>query len=206
MSDRKPKHPGPARRSRRSRGGEPAHIGPLLAATREEAARATRLGPVDLDLWRGVVGPRIADRTRPGQLRRDVLTVTVASAVWAQELSLLKSEILERLQASGLKLAGIRFVVGKLTGPRMLVAPPSPPPPVAPLPRELRGRLDRIEDPELRAAIAEAAGLSLAQAPSSAAKPTAPGLRSAGPRSVRSGPADPAPRGVSRHTRATRPG
>ena len=188
------------------RGGEPAHIGPLLSATRAEAARALHLGPVDLDLWRRVVGPRIAERTRPGSVRRQVLTVTVASAVWAQELSLLSAEILARLGQAGIELGAIRFVVGKLSRAELGRVVPPPPPPRAALPRELKGRIEEIEDPELRAAIAEAASSSLALESATSAKRAAPVLRSAASGNARSGPAGPAPAGASRHSRAGRRG
>jgi hypothetical protein len=199
MSDRTSK----TRRPRR--GGEPAHIGPLLSASRSEAARALRLGPVDLELWRRVVGPRIADRTRPGSVRKGVLIVTVASAVWAQELSLLSSEILGRLAEAGVELSSIRFLVGKLQRAEVGRLPP-PPPPRAALPRELRGRIEGIEDPELRAAIAEAASSSLALERATSAKRAVPALRSAVSGNARSARAAPAPAAASPRRRAGRPG
>ncbi len=191
-------------RGRPPRGGEPAHIGPLLNATRAEAARALRLGPVDLELWRSVVGPRIAERTRPGSVRRQLLTVTVASAVWAQELSLLASDILARLAEAGLNVTGIRFVVGKLTRAELLRVAPPPPPPRAALPRDLSGRIEQIEDPELRAVIAEAARSSLALERPTSTTRAAPDPRSVASRNARSDPAGLAPSAASRRSRATR--
>jgi hypothetical protein len=196
-----------ATRGRRPRrGGDPAHIGPLLSDTRAEAARALRLGPVDLELWRRVVGPRIADRTRPGSVRRQTLTVTVASAVWAQELSLLSAEILARLGQAGVELGAIRFVVGKLGRAELGPVVPPPPPPRTALPRELRGRIEEIEDPELRAAIAEAASSSLALERATSAKRSVPALRSAASGNARSGPAGPARVATLPNSRAGRRG
>ena len=58
----------------------------------------------------GIVGDRIASRTEPGPKRRNELTVFVASAAWAQELSLLVGEIIPRLKAAGVEVSG-RLIV-----------------------------------------------------------------------------------------------
>ena len=68
------------------------------------------------DIWQEVVGPQIADKTRPEALRNGVLAVTVASSVWMQELTFMKQKILDRLQqklASG-TVRDIRFKLGDI--------------------------------------------------------------------------------------------
>jgi predicted nucleic acid-binding Zn ribbon protein len=141
----------------------PHRIGSLLASAQREAARAAGVGPVDRETWRQVVGDRIADRTVVDSLRSGALEVRVASSVWAQELSLLSSEIMDRLRRRGIVVSRIRFRVG--TVPRMDTAEPlAPPPDPMPLPEDLRARLADVDDPELSAAIARAASYSLARA------------------------------------------
>ena len=140
---------------------------------------------------------RRSRRARTGY-ERGVLSVYAASAVWVQELSLLSEEIVERLRRAGYELTAIRFrVKSSARAPSRPVRPNAPPP--APLPDELRERLKQVDDPALRAVIAEAAARSLALPDPPAAKhqktppaqtaisapPGAPNLRSAGPKSDR---------------------
>jgi hypothetical protein len=160
-------------------------LGELLDGARVVSAHRGRVA-VDRDTWRRVVGDRIARRTEPGPLFGGVLTVFVASAPWAQELSLLTSELLERLKPLGLPISSVRFRV------RQQIQGPSPgpkrrPAPRAALPEDLQTRVAFVEDPELRKVIAEAAELSLGRAERLSAKSAAPDPRSAAARSDRSG-------------------
>lgn len=148
------------RRPARARG--PELLGALLADARAKAAASGEPGRIDTELWRRAVGPRIGERAAPGRLERGTLVVRVASAVWAQELSLLSDDIIGRLQAAGLAVHALRFRVERIEpAPRIAAAAPPTPPP-APLPDDLAERLARIDDPELRSAIADAASYSLA--------------------------------------------
>ncbi len=47
--------------------------------------------------WSDLVGPKIAQRTRPDQVRERVLYVQVATSAWLAELSLLKPQLLAGL-------------------------------------------------------------------------------------------------------------
>src|SRR5687767_11608852 len=85
----------------------PKSLGALLAGSRQTAARLAGVS-IDREQWRKLVGDRIASRTQPGRLRQGELTVFVASAAWAQELSMLTSEMLARLAGFGLKVDSIR--------------------------------------------------------------------------------------------------
>lgn len=175
----------PGRRARPSRGG----LTPSCGAAR----------------W----APGFSDRTRPGRLERGTLLVRVASAVWAQELSLLSDDLIGRLRASGLAVDTLRFRVERLEPRPRVVAPRAPAPPPAPLPADLESRLAEVDDPELRAAIAQAAGYSLAldaRRPSDASepKPAAPGPRSAASGSDQPDRTSPAPRAGSRRRRGDR--
>src|ERR1041385_1224697 len=92
----------------------PTPVGTLLEGSGRLRAKNDR---IDTGRWRTLVGDRIGERTRPGNIRDGRLTVYVASAVWAQELSLLSSTILERLVRDGLKVKELRFRVGDLGEP-----------------------------------------------------------------------------------------
>ena len=207
-----------AARERKRRSSSPALVGELLEQTR--ASSNARAGSsIDRTIWRRAVGGRIADRAEPGRIERNVLHVYAASAVWVQELSLLSEEILERLRRAGFELAAIRFRLkssakapSRPVRPKVIAA--------APLPDELRERLEQVDDPALRAMIAEAAARSLAlpelpaaeRAPSkpprapTSAPPGAPNPQSAGPRSARPDPSGPARRAGWRRSRGGRAG
>jgi hypothetical protein len=167
------------------RSGTPTLVGDLLASARVRTREAAGIA-LDRETWRRLVGARIAHATVPGRIQKRVLTVSAASAVWVQELSLLSDEILARLRTHGLDVDTIRFRVTPSV--RTTSAPPVERPPPIELPEELKATLNSVEDPELRAAIARAAAYSLAadQAPvSGRPESTRPGPGAAG-RSVKS--------------------
>jgi hypothetical protein len=164
----------------------PAPIGVLLEEARDASAQASGI-VIDRQRWRTAVGERIASRTEPGRLRGGVLTVHAASSAWAQELTFLAPEILARVQALGISVTELRFVVRPTVG---FSGPKKTPPknePKPPLPADLEARLAGVSDPELRKAIAEAASEWLAR-PAVSAKARARGPRGA---EARSGPKDP---------------
>ena len=176
-------------------------VGALLQASGRLKPKGDR---IDRDRWRSLLGDRIAERTRPGSIRDGTLTVYVASAVWAQELTLLSPVILERLAADKLAVKELRFRVGDVGEPmtkRPEVAPRETPL-KAPLPEGLTERLAQVTDPALRAAIAEAAAYALARPEK---KATAERRWSRGPRSDASGngpqvPSPPRPSGAPEGT------
>lgn len=156
-------------------------LGELLDGARVVSAQRGKVA-IPRDTWRRIVGDRIARRTEPGGLYDGVLTIYVASAPWAQELSLLTSELIERLKPLGLALSSVRFRVRQqIHGP--VATPKRRPAARAPLPNELQRRVDAVPDPELRQSIADAAELWLGRAASLSAKANAPGPRSVGARS-----------------------
>jgi hypothetical protein len=160
-------------------------LGELLDGARVVSAERGRVA-VDRDAWRRVVGDRIARRTEPGPLVGGVLTIFVASAPWAQELSLLTSELLVRLQPLGLRILSVRFRVRQqIQGPA--AGPKRRPAARAALPEDLQARVASVEDAELRQVIADAAELSLGRQARLTAKSAAPDPRSAAARSDRSG-------------------
>ncbi|MFZ5890315.1 MAG: DUF721 domain-containing protein [Myxococcota bacterium] len=157
----------------------PTALGDVLDGTRRVTLQRARAA-VDRDTWRRAVGRRIAERTDVGQIKQGELTVYVASAAWAQELSLLTREIAERLAAHGIRVEKVRFRVkaqGLPAAAPRAESKPKPAPP-KPLPAELRAHLERVADDELRGAIAGAAELALSRLsnpkrPAATQKPTA---------------------------------
>jgi predicted nucleic acid-binding Zn ribbon protein len=51
-------------------------------------------------VWEGAAGPAIAAAARPTGERDGVLTITCAAATWAQELNLMASQLIPRLNAA----------------------------------------------------------------------------------------------------------
>lgn len=146
-------------------GGAPRAPTPLAALLDEaQSETARRAGAAFTpSVWRAAVGPRIAERTRVGSLVRGTLTIYAASSTWANELTFLTTDIIARLRTAGVDVHTLKFRIKDLGAPPAPQrARPSAPktPAKAPLPPALLERLARVDDPELRAAIAEAAALS----------------------------------------------
>ena len=125
---------------------------------------APRRPPIARRVWREAVGPRVAARAEPAELDRGVLTIRVATSVWANELSLLSSTLLARLQELGAPITSLRFRVGPIqetprpVEPRPARAVPAP----APLPTPLADTIAEVPDDDLRGSIALAARANLA--------------------------------------------
>ncbi len=159
-------------------------IGSLMDAVHSGASTKSGRG-IDRETWRRLLGNRLASKSEPERLQGGVLTIVVASSVWAQELSLLGPEILERVRSAGIAVDTLRWRVGR---PQSASRPaPSKPRvvPVRQLPAELNEALRRIGDIELRAAISTAAAHVLGRQElirNRAASAAQPGAR--GPRSV----------------------
>jgi predicted nucleic acid-binding Zn ribbon protein len=66
--------------------------------------------------WQQAAGPELARFTRPGQIRRGQLEVTVANSTIVQELTFQKQRILVNLQAAlpDARIRDIRFRLGAL--------------------------------------------------------------------------------------------
>ena len=152
--------------SRTKPGGLPARLGDLLAGTKSFTARAGRIA-LDRDSWARLVGERIASRSSPSSLVKGVLWIETASAVWAQELSMLTAEILPRLRAHGLAVNDLRFKVAtstlRETSHTQRARRDAPKPVLEPLPSDLALKLHSLVDPELAALIGDTAARTLAR-------------------------------------------
>ena len=137
----------------------PSSVAQLLSNSSMLSARFANIALAD---WQRAVGERLAQKTYPERSQDGVLTVRVPSSTWAQELSLLSDVVLERLRAAGHRVQKLRFHVAAGKAP---VEAPVTVVRRAALPTQLAATLARVDDPELRTAIAEAASLSLARKP-----------------------------------------
>ena len=98
--------------------------------------------------WPEIVGEAIARRTEIVSLKFHTAVVKVSGAMWIQELSLLKSQILARVQArlGDDSVRELRFVQGRLSRRER--------PKLRTVPRATRKSIElpELKDPELRAA------------------------------------------------------
>lgn len=114
--------------------GRPELLGNLLHTSFSGTGLGERLKDLLIwQHWERVVGAAIARRARPLRLSGGVLTVVVASAPWMQQLTFLKADLLERLNAS-LGEERIREIVLR-SGP--VVASVEPEAEVLPVARQL---------------------------------------------------------------------
>ena len=98
--------------------------------------------------WPEIVGPQIARRTEVDSIRFHTAVIKVSTAMWIQELSLMKTQILERLRErlGSDTVRDLRFVAGRLSRrerPKLR--------PVGRAPRHAI-ELPELKDPQLRAA------------------------------------------------------
>ena len=95
----------------------PRRLGSALRPARGRARPKTLLAAVQ-ETWPGTAGEGIAAQAEPVAERDGVITVACRSATWAQELDLLQSGLLERLngalsewggEGSEAPVVGLRF-------------------------------------------------------------------------------------------------
>jgi predicted nucleic acid-binding Zn ribbon protein len=77
----------------------PRPLATALDALTATIAPATTLARVQ-ELWESTVGPAIAFSASPTAERGGVLTVTCDAAVWAQELDLMATDLIEKLNSA----------------------------------------------------------------------------------------------------------
>jgi hypothetical protein len=111
-------------------------------------------------VWPEVVGEEVARRSQPGLLRKGRLQVTVADAVWLQQLTMLKPAILARLEShlGSRAVRDIFFTLGTCPGTAAPGAEPASPgqgkPPSPELEERLRKILQPVGDSECREVLA----------------------------------------------------
>lgn len=89
----------------------PRPLAPALERALTAAAPPTLLGRVQR-CWEQALGDRLAAAATPVAEREGTVTVACGSAVWAHELDLLSSDLVERLNAAlgARAVARLRFV------------------------------------------------------------------------------------------------
>jgi predicted nucleic acid-binding Zn ribbon protein len=74
----------------------PRSISTALAELTSSLAPATTLARVQ-EVWEAAAGPAISSACKPVSERSGVLTVSCEAAVWAQELELMATDLIERV-------------------------------------------------------------------------------------------------------------
>lgn len=99
----------------------PARLADALASYLKKSGFSKRLQQAEIvEEWAALVGPQIAAVTEPESVTPDgMLRVRVATAAWANELSMMSPRILARINAGRTgRVKEIRWVPGPLTRPR----------------------------------------------------------------------------------------
>lgn len=141
------------------RKSKPAAIGQLLDEIATGTPLAQRLREARIwEVWKEAVGPQIARQAKPSGFRDGILTVTVASAPWMQQLALLKPQLLAKLNAvlADTLVTDLRFRSGRLDNEGSAPAAARPQrQPTAAEAAAIAAAIADISDPALRQALAE---------------------------------------------------
>lgn len=108
------------RKSPRERVSRLSRLGDVLQAVVARRGFDARLRAEMAPLvWSEVAGPQLAHRAKPSYVRDGVLYVVTRSPAWAQELTFLKPQLLEKLNArlGGPVLRDVRFRSGAWRSP-----------------------------------------------------------------------------------------
>ena len=156
------------RRGARKRGGAPIGIAQLVAKVYPSKSREDLQAAYAFHWWAKAVPSRVLQNARPVRLVRGVLTVHTRTSAWANELDLLREDLMRaiRRNAPNAGVTSIRVRVGRLPDVPLPLAPTKPREVVVPLevlPEALARALSRIADDDLRTAIAGAAATSLGE-------------------------------------------
>jgi predicted nucleic acid-binding Zn ribbon protein len=92
-------------------------IGDLLTQLIARRGYAREIGTAAMEsAWKEAIGEKMAKFTRPGNVKRGVLEVTVANNLLVQELGFQKDQLLQKLQklAPQENIKSLRFRVGSV--------------------------------------------------------------------------------------------
>lgn len=121
------------------------------ALGRDEVLRMAQAHGILRD-WEAIVGPGLAERSQPDRYERGTVWVAVTGSAWAQELRMIKPQILARLgeRAGNAELfKDIRFGVRPIRQDAVGEPEPDPGPPPPPPPRP-EGSIREIAERRLR--------------------------------------------------------
>lgn len=102
---------------RRQKNHEAAHIGEILSKSLGALSGRADLELLSLwETWTEAVGEEVARHTRPKAFKGTLLLVTVDSSVWIHHLTMMKDEIMARInkQLGEETLREIRFSIGRV--------------------------------------------------------------------------------------------
>lgn len=100
-----------------ARVSSPVRVGEVLTAA-VPALRERMLETAIRRDWAQVVGPEVARRSEPGELRMGALTVTVDNSPWLHELTLRSDDLLRALRSRhGGAVSSLRFSLGTIAAP-----------------------------------------------------------------------------------------
>lgn len=95
------RRPRPRARNRKQRYAPPKQVSHSIFEALEKMGLTDQVRRLRIaQAWSEAVGPEVAARTQPVNFNRGVLVVRGASAAWQNELTFLKGEIIERLNAA----------------------------------------------------------------------------------------------------------
>jgi hypothetical protein len=137
----------------------PTPVGEVLASVLKDRGLEGGLSlPGLISDWTGAVGPGVAAHAYPEMLKGGVLTVIVDSSPWMNQLSLLRFDIIKKVNASigEEAVSDLRFRIG---APDKSGAPKAKAAPFVPKRRsvteteraEIEDAVEQIPDPALRA-------------------------------------------------------
>jgi len=133
-------------------------VGDVLAGVMKDRGLEAGLRLSGLQgIWEGAVGPGVASHAAPENLKGGLLTITVDSSVWMNQLSLLRLDIMEKLNlAAGTEtVTDLRFRMGQVSGQKTKKQEPPFTPKRRSLGPEEKAEVEEavgaIPDPELRA-------------------------------------------------------
>lgn len=100
-----------------SMGAAPVSVGDIVGEVSRELAPPTVLAAVQA-AWPRAAGPAAAAEASPVSERDGIVTIACHSAVWAQELEMLKEPLLAKLQplVEPARIVGLKFTAGGAPG------------------------------------------------------------------------------------------
>ena len=146
----------------------PLHAAPerveFILARKGEQRFANQSFPISMELWRAVLGPKIAQKCLPYSFKNGVLEILVPNSAWASELSFLELEIRNLFKENHIVLNKLKYRVGSVESPffpperRKFAKVPRP----VPLSKELSEDLENIQDERLKETLKKAISINLA--------------------------------------------
>lgn len=155
------------RRTRRPRRAAPEKLAEAIWAVVRQHVAADTITLLHIrDVWPRVAGDNLEAKTWPAAVHAETLVVHVHDNQWLHELTYMRQDLLQRLQAlvPAARLTGLRLRLGEVPPLAQRRLPDAAPPPPKLIPARLspepdaatRAALDAVGDPELKQILAGA--------------------------------------------------